>query len=196
MKKIAMLLMPVVALLLGAPLGSEIRRNAHRDPGVDRLYLAEVSEIVRPTLEQGVPSLPDDVYAQKMETGWEYLQAGNLDAAADSYSAAARMQSGAVDPRMGMLAVALAGGGAPEVMIAAEEILSKSPDNYQAMLAVAKASVCLGDYSKANRVFRRILELHPRDPRALKGAAQIASVSGERATSPLFLGQLASAGSR
>ncbi len=81
-------------------------------------------------------------------------------------------RSRTVDPVFAVLETAYGAFASGDYVAAAsayDEALAQSPDNRNALLGVAATAQRIGDTAKAERHYRRLLELNPRDAEAISG---------------------------
>lgn len=183
MKRIILLLLPVVAMAVGAPNSSN---HKSREETLSVLWQASVSAESSGDTAAAVEKLMafakggGDPYLANLRAGWLKYGAQKYDEATRFYVAAARLQPQALSARLGLLNTAQAKGDGAAAIIAAESVLKVEPTNYRALMAVAWGSFQSKDYRRSGIAYQRVLTLYPEDMDALSGAAWCAFYNGHK----------------
>lgn len=182
MKRIALLLLPVIAFAATGgegerkskeeALGAVWQESLSKESGGDT---AEALRLASQYLKDG-----GDAYLATMRAAWLNFNQKNYDEASKHYANAARIQPGAVSPRLGLLNIADAKSDPAAALKAGELVLAVEPTNYRALYAVAWGAFQAKSYGKAGTAYRKILGLYPEDADALSGAAWSAFYQGQK----------------
>ena len=195
MKRILLLLLPVIALSAGttdqAPrkskeemLGSLWQESLSAEKsGETDSALAKAAAYVR----NG-----GDSYLATMRAAWlaygqkKYAEAGR------HYYNAAKLQGMALSPRLGLLSVAQEQNDIAAAARAGDLVLQLEPTNYRALMAVAWGAYQAKDYQKAIGRYRCVVALYPEDTDAISGAAWAEFYSGQKGEARLLFRRLVS----
>ena len=112
-----------------------------------------------------------DRYTATLRAAWLYYLKGDFTLASVNYSTAAKLQTSAITPLLGLLSTAIATGDQAKISQAAESIIKVEPSNYKAQMALASVSYSGLDYRRASLIYRRVLMFYPEDVDATSGAA-------------------------
>lgn len=183
MKRIVLLLLPVFAF---AASGGDPEGRKSKEEVLGGIWQESLSKESGGDTDGALALASDyarsggDGYLATVRAAWLSLKAKRLDDAARHYGNAARMQQGAMSPRLGMLNVAQEKGDLAGIVRAGEAVLALEPTNYKALMAVAYASFQAKDYSRAGSAYRRVMALYPEDVDALSGAGWSAFYKGQK----------------
>lgn len=181
MKKIALFLLPVIALAAG---GGDAGKSKE-----EKLGTLWQESVARERAGEAAPALDamvryaregGDTYLANLRAAWLHYGQKNHDEAVRFYQAAARLQPAALAPRLGLLNVATDKSNTTEAMKAGEQVLAVDKSNLRALYAVAWGAFQAKDYTKSSSAYRRILELYPEDTDAASGAAWSAFYAGRK----------------
>lgn len=175
MKYLLILLMPAFALASGNDSPANGKISAAADLSIIWTYSfkAETEKNYDEALRQTAAFLNGggDRYTATLRAAWlHYLKADYLTAASN-YASAARLQTSAITPLIGLLNTTIATGDQAKISQAAESIIKLEPSNYRAQMALASVSYSALDYRRANTIYRRVLLFYPEDMEAISGAA-------------------------
>lgn len=120
-------------------------------------------------------------YLFQVRRGWLLYLLGRHTEAVASYRLAIRAQPDAVEPRLGILMPLMAARRWREAEQEARQALRRDRDNHLAMRRMALCLYQLGRFDDAERVYRRVLELHPSDLEMLEGIGWCQLRRGEAA---------------
>ena len=183
MKRLIMLLLPVVTLGVGTPDASNPQA---RQESIGLLWQASLTAETNGDLTGAIDKLGafakngGDPFMGRLRAGWLNLGEKKYAAAARNYGEAVKLQPGALSPRLGLLSVAQAQGDGAAAIAAAEAVLKIEPTNYSALMAVAWGAFQGKDYKRSTAAYRRVLALYPEDTTAISGAAWCAYYSGQK----------------
>jgi tetratricopeptide (TPR) repeat protein len=187
MKKLVLFLLPVIAL---AAAGGDGGTSKEEKPGVlwqESVANEQAGEPVK-ALEATVRYLREggDPYLANLRAGWiHYGQKQHVESAR-FYQAAARLQPGALSPRLGLLNIATDKGDPVEAVKAGELVLAVDKCNLRALYAVAWGAFQAKAYARSGVAYRRILELYPEETDAASGAAWSAFYEGRKVEARRF----------
>ncbi|MCF7674915.1 MAG: tetratricopeptide repeat protein [Akkermansiaceae bacterium] len=182
MKRTILLLLPVIAL---AATGADGDRKSREEKlgelwqeALDKGSGGETAEAM--LLASRYVKEGGDAYLATLQAAWLNYNEKKFDDATKHYTSAARLQPGAVSPRLGLLNIADAKSDVAGALKAGELVLAVEPTNYRALYAVAWGSFQAKKYSAAASAYRRILSLYPEDKGALSGTAWAAYYQGQK----------------
>jgi tetratricopeptide (TPR) repeat protein len=112
-----------------------------------------------------------DPFLFDLRAGWLYYLKRDNAKARECYNEAARLQPSAINPLLGLLNVAEAGGDATEIRKAVDGVLRVDPINYTAQMAGAALQFKAQNYRESLSYYRRVLQYYPDDLAALSGEA-------------------------
>ncbi len=183
MKRLILLLLPVVAMALGAP---EPSAPPPRETALGKLWQAAVSAESGSDAPAALAKLNafsnsgGDPYMASLHSGWVCYNARKYEEAARYYLAASNLQPGALSPRLGLLNVAQQKGDGAAAIAAAESVLKIEPTNYRALMAEGWGAFQGKDYRRSCAAYQRVLMLYPEDPDALSGASWCKYYTGQK----------------
>ena len=174
MKRITLLLLPLVAMAVGEP-ESTTRKN--REETLGQLWqesaTAETNGDTAAALEKlsAYSKSGGDPFLVSLRSGWLNYSAKSYDQAATQYIAAMKLRPTALNPRIGLLKVAQGKAESALILRAADGVLKVDPNNYSALMAMAWETFQTKDYRRAKAFYQRALDLYPEDQDAMSGTA-------------------------
>jgi tetratricopeptide (TPR) repeat protein len=182
MKRTLLLLLPVIAFAAtGAdPNGRKSKEEALGEIWQESLGKESSDPDAALKLAGDYGRAGGDTYLATLRAGWLNYGQKKYEEAARHYTNAAKLQPGALSPRLGLLNVAQDRGDLAAGVKAGELVLGLEPTNYRALMAVAWGSFQVKDYTKAGSAYRRVLALYPEDLDALSGAGWCAFYKGQK----------------
>lgn len=183
MKRTLLLLLPVLAFAATAtdPTDRKSKEEVLGDLWQESLSKESSGEIdAALALASEYAKGGGDAYLATMRAAWIQYGQKKYEEAARHYTNAARMQPGALSPRLGLLTTAQDKGDLAAAVKAGELVLGVEPTNYKALMAVAWGSLQAKDYNKAGSAYRRVMALYPEDMDALSGAGWCSFYKGQK----------------
>lgn len=183
MKRLILLMFPVVAIAVAAPDASE---HKSREESIGQLWqeslTAETGGDAKIPLEKlgAFAKSGGDPYMVNLRAAWLNYSAQKYEEAIRYYVAAAKLQASALNPRLGLLNCAQAQSNVAAAATAAEAVIKIEPTNYRALMAVAWGAFQAKDYRRAGTAYLRLLTLYPEDLDAMSGAAWSAFYTGQK----------------
>ena len=183
MKRLILLLLPVVTLGVGVP---DTPNHPSRDESIGKLWQASLTAEANGDALGAMDKLGaytksgGDPFMGRLRAGWLNLSAKNYDEATRSYGEAVKLQPNALSPRLGLLSVAQAKNDGAAAIVTAEAVLKIEATNYRALMAVAWGAFQGKDYKRSAATYQRVLALYPEDTTAISGAAWCAYYSGQK----------------
>lgn len=182
MKRTILLLLPVILFATtgadGDRKSKEERLGALWQQSLSKESGGEPTEAM--TLAGSYLKEGGDAYLANLRAGWLKYSEKNYAEASKYYTSAARLQPGAITPRLGLLNIAADKADVPGAAAAGELVLAVEPTNLRALYAVAWAAFQAKNHSKAAAAYRRILSLCPEDADALSGVAWSVFYQGQK----------------
>lgn len=173
MKRTLLLILPVIAIAVAAPEGGQ----KSREEAIGLLWQESVTAESGGDAAGAMEKLlaygkgGGDSYLANLRAGWLNYSAQKYDEAGRFYTVAAKLQTNAMNPRIGLLNVAQAKGDTVAATTAAEAVLKIEPTNYRASMAYAWGNFQAKDYRRAGSAYQRVVMTYPEDQDALSGAA-------------------------
>jgi tetratricopeptide (TPR) repeat protein len=182
MKRILLLLLPVLAFAATGtdPTDRKSKEEALGDLWQESLNKESSDPDAALKLASDYAKGGGDAYLATMRAAWLNYGQKKYEEAARHYTNAAKLQPGALSPRLGLLTVAQEKGDLAAGVKAGELVLGLEPTNYRALMAVAWGSFQVKDYTKAGSAYRRVMGLYPEDMDALSGAGWCAFYKGQK----------------
>jgi len=183
MKRMILLLLPVVTLGVGVP---DTPARSSREESTGLLWQASLTAETNGDVTGALDKLGaymkngGDPFLGWLRAGWLNYSDKKYDDAARDYGEAAKVHPGALNPRLGLLAVAQARNDGAAAIAAAEAVLKVEPTNYRALMAVAWGAYQGKDYKRSATAYQRVLALYPEDATAISGAAWCAFYAGKK----------------
>lgn len=183
MKRIVLLLIPVIALAVGV---TDPSAPTAREEMTGQLWQASIRAEADGDASAAMEKVTacakhgGDAYMANLRSGWLCYSARKHDEASRCYDAAANLQPNALNPRLGLLNIAQAKNDGAAAILAAETVLKIEPTNYRALMAVAWGAFQGRDYRRSAMAYQRVLTLYPEDLDAISGAAWCAFYSGQK----------------
>ncbi len=186
MRRLPVLLVPLVAFAAGAPLsappappdplalGKIFATSAKAEKNKD--YAAAISAMKSYQQRGGDP------FIATLRLGWLLYQAGQFADAAQAYHQAAVLNPSSLNALLGSLNAAQAMLDIRNTARAADAVLRVEPNNYRALMALGGLHSAQKGYDKASVDYSRVLVNYPDDPDALSGAAWSSLRAGDPAT--------------
>ena len=140
MKRIVLLLIPVIALAVGV---TDPSAPTAREEMTGQLWQASIRAEADGDASAAMEKVTacakhgGDAYMADLRGGWLCYSARKHDEASRCYDAAANLQPNALSPRLGLLNIAQAKNDGAAAILAAEAVLKIEPTNYRALMAVA-----------------------------------------------------------
>ena len=128
MKRIILLLLPVVSLGVGVP---DTPARANREESTGLLWQASLTAETNGDMTAALDKLSaymkagGDPFMGWLRAGWLHYSDKKYDEAARDYGEAAKLHPGALNPRLGLLSVAQAKNDGAAAITAAEAVLSR-----------------------------------------------------------------------
>jgi tetratricopeptide (TPR) repeat protein len=195
MKRILLLLLPVIALAAGTA-DQAARKSTEEMLGElwQASLSAESSGETDIALAKAAEYASDggDAYLAAMRSGWINYGRKDYDEASRHYLNAAGFQGNALSPWLGLLTIAQEQGDVVAAARAGESVLQLEPTNYRALMAVAWGAFQAKDYPNAGGRYRCVMALYPEDTDALSGAAWAAFYTGRKADARILFRRLIS----
>jgi cytochrome c-type biogenesis protein CcmH/NrfG len=184
MKRVLLLLLPVIALAAGT---SDRSERKSKEEVLGELWQASLSAessgetdvALAKAFEYGKAG--GDVYLATMRAAWINYGKKNYDEATRHYVSAMKLQGIALSPRLGLLTIAQDKSDVAAAARAGEWVLQLEPTNYRALMAVAWGAFQAKDYQKAIGRYRCVMAMYPEDMDAMSGAAWAAFYTGQKA---------------
>lgn len=180
MKRIVALLLPFITLAVAAPEKSE---RKSREESIGLLWQESVNsgdtQLAMEKLSAFMKAGGDSYMANLRAAYLNYL-AQKYDDASRYYLAAAKLQPGALSPRLGLFNIAKAKADDAALTTASEAILKIEPTHYSALMVVAWGAFQTKNYAVSSRAYQRVLALYPEDLDAMSGAAWCAFYTGRK----------------
>ena len=183
MKRLILLLLPVVTLGVGVP---DTPNHPSRDESIGKLWQASLTAEANGDAMGAIDKLGTyaknggDTFMDRLRAGWLNLGEKKFAEAARNYGEAAKLQPNALSPLLGLLSVAQARNDGAAAIAAAEAVLKIEPTNHRALLAVAWGAFQGKEYKRSAAAYQRVLALYPEDTTAISGAAWCALYSGQK----------------
>ena len=186
MRRLPVLIIPLVALAVGAPpsapvaapdpvaLGKICAASAKAEKNKD--YAAAISAMKSYQQRGGDP------FIAALRLGWLHYQAGQYPDAAQAYHQATVLKPTSLNALLGSLNAAQAMLDMRNTARAADAVLRVEPNNYRALMALGGLHFAQKGYDKAAVDYSRVLVNYPDDPDALSGAAWSSLRAGDPAT--------------
>lgn len=182
MKRTLLLLLPVIAIAVAAP---DAGRKT-REEEIGRLWQESVTAENNGDSALAMEKLTayarsgGDSYLSNLRAGWLNYSERKYDDAGRFYAAASKLQTNALNPRLGLLNVAQAKGDVAAATAAADAVLKIEPTNYRALMAYAWGCFQAKDYRRAGPTYLRVLSMYPEDQDAISGAAWCSLYIGQK----------------
>lgn len=182
MKRTLLLLLPVIAIAVAAP---EVGQKS-REEAIGQLWQDSVTTETNGDASAALDKLMTyaksggDPYLSNLRAGWLNYSLKKYDEAGRFYATAARLQTSALNPRLGLLNVAQAKGDVATATAAADAVLKIEPTNYRAQMAFAWGCFQAKDYRRAGSSYLRVLSMYPEDQDATSGAAWCSLYIGQK----------------
>ncbi len=180
MKRTVALLLPLIALAVAAPEGSE---RKSREETIGMLWQESVnSEDDEAGLEKltAFVKAGGDSYMGNLRAAYLNYTAQKYDEATRFYLAAAKLQPNAMSPRLGLLNIAKTKGDEAAAAAAGAEVLRIELTHYSALMAVAWNAFQTKNFPLARRTYESVLAIYPEDMDAMSGAAWSAFHTGRK----------------
>ncbi|MEI7910208.1 MAG: hypothetical protein WCK77_11265 [Verrucomicrobiota bacterium] len=195
MKRILLLLLPVIALAAGT---ADQAEHKSKEETLGTLWQASLSDEKNGETEAALAKAAayakngGDAYLASMRAGWLAYGQKKYDDAGRHYLSAARLKGNALSPRLGLLTVAQDKGDVAAAARAGEGVLQLEPTNYRALMAVAWGAYQAKDHHQAEARYQCVMALYPEDTDAISGAAWSAFYKGQKAEAKLLFRRLVS----
>ena len=111
----------------------------------------------------GLPQPQHSGYAALFRRGWLHYRLGHHQQALIAYKAAWLLNPGSIEARLAMLLPLMAQARWDEVVVIAEQVLRRDPDDYLGLSRLAFAKFNSQHFPEAEAVYRRVVELYPSD---------------------------------
>ena len=183
MKRLLLLLLPVVTLGVGVP---DTPSHPSREEATGLLWQASITAEANGDAMGAMDNLGafakngGDPFMGRLRAGWLNFSAKKYDEAARNYAEAVKLQPSALSPRLGLLSVAQAKTDGAAAITVAEAVLKIEPTNHRALKAAAWGAFQGKDYKRSAAAYQRVLALYPEDADAISGAAWCAFYSGQK----------------
>jgi len=195
MKRIVLLLLPVIALAAGSADQAE-RKSKEEMLGTlwQASLSAEKSGETEAALAKAAAYVKNggDAYLATMRAAWLAYGQKKYDEAARHYLSAAQLRGNALSPRLGLLSVAQDKADVVAAARAGEGVLQLEPTNYRALMAAAWGAYQAKDHYQAHARYQCVMALYPEDTAAISGAAWSAFYKGQKAEAKLLFRRLVS----
>jgi len=110
-----------------------------------------------------LPSPQRESYLASYRRGWLLYRLGRYAESAAAYQVAIGLQPAGVEARVAALAPLMALTKWQDVMLVAQELLKRDPENYMGLSRLAFAKYSLERYAEAEVVYRELVKLYPAD---------------------------------
>lgn len=174
MKRMTLLLLPLVAMAVGEP---ESTTRKIREETLGQLWQESATAETNGDSAAAIEKLNafaksgGDPFLVSLRSGWLNYSAKNYDESATHYIAAMKLRPTALSPRVGLLKVAQGKAESALILRAADGVLKVDPNNYSALMAMAWEIYQKKDYRRAKAIYQHALDLYPEDQDALSGVA-------------------------
>lgn len=182
MKRTLLLLLPIVAIAVAAPDSAQ----KSREEEIGRLWQESVTAEGNGDTALAMEKLMayakngGDTYLANLRAGWLNYSEKKYEDAGRFYTTAAKLQTNALNPRLGLLNVAQAKGDVATATAAADAVLKIESTNYRALMAYAWGCFQAKDYRRAGTTYQRVLTMYPEDQDALSGASWCSLYIGQK----------------
>jgi tetratricopeptide (TPR) repeat protein len=110
-----------------------------------------------------LPQPQHSSYAALFRRGWLHYRLAHHEQALIAYKAASLLNPRSIEARLAMLLPLMAQERWDEVVVIAEQVLRRDPDDYLALSRLAFAKFNSQHFPEAEAVYRRVVELYPSD---------------------------------
>ena len=126
-------------------------------------------------------------YLLQIRMGWLLYLSGLYNESMDYYKKAAQLEPKAVEPLLGMVGPLAGAGKNDEIVRVYQNILVLDPFNYTALSRMAWITYSKKEYSKAEEMYRMLVERYPSDTEMLLGLAYCVKLEGRKDEAAKYL---------
>ncbi len=182
MKRILLLLLPVIAIAVAAPEAGQKSREEAIGLMWQESVTAETNGDTVLAMEKLMTYAKNggDPYLANLRAGWLNYSEKKYDDAGRYYGTAAKLQTNSLNPRLGLLNVYQAKGDVANATAAADAVLKIEPTNYRALMAYAWGCFQAKDHRRAGSAYQRVLSMYPEDQDAISGSAWCSLYVGQK----------------